>query len=522
MNECENQSDNETNEKLNIKINISEDFTEILKDYPEVLEFITKLKNYIKYQDKKITKLHNKLINQKKERKLIKELIEKEVQTDFDRNKIPVSADGTCEWNNDESNSITEQVKQIAESTLQQSGFVYEETSGLYYDYNTGYYYDAAKGLYYDGNSGVYYYYDNESKSYKYHSQLPSTESGDSAQKMKKRKKNKKHKDNVKKYKESATDEKKNDDDASCGDAIEEGECSASEASSSTESSSESTDNEDDAKFYPPCMRIIVKETNLQQLKLGSLFIITFTGGSLGREGNGHLVLIPDINISKHHARFQYNTSRKRYEIIDLGSRNGTYVNGKRLSVAKQESEPVEIAHGSIVQIASTKLLCHVHTGHETCGHCEPGLIQQPDGSSNQPSKINSHKLELKRLKNKFGVDKDNTEKASQVARGYQDRAQTRRDCVGSSNQYAKTQQSSVDTSIAKDNKGFKLLSKMGWSEGQSLGKDGDGRTEPVLMINNRAKKGLGNTELPPIEMEPNIEKKQAIWRKTRQRYDKT
>lgn len=64
MNECENQSDKETNENLNIKINISEDFTEILKDYPEVLEFITKLKKYIKYQDKKITKLHNKLINQ--------------------------------------------------------------------------------------------------------------------------------------------------------------------------------------------------------------------------------------------------------------------------------------------------------------------------------------------------------------------------------------------------------------------------------------------------------------------------
>lgn len=80
---------------------------------------------------------------QKKERKLIKELTDKEVQTDFDRNKIPVTVDGTCEWNNDESNSITEQVKQIAESTLQQSGFVYEETSGLYYDYNTGYYYDA-------------------------------------------------------------------------------------------------------------------------------------------------------------------------------------------------------------------------------------------------------------------------------------------------------------------------------------------------------------------------------------------
>lgn len=52
------------------------------------------------------------------------------------------------------------------------------------------------------------------------------------------------------------------------------------------------------AKTYPPCMRIIVKETNLARLKIGSLFFIAYTGGSIGREGD-HAVLIPDINISK-------------------------------------------------------------------------------------------------------------------------------------------------------------------------------------------------------------------------------
>jgi len=40
-----------------------------------------------------------------------------------------------------------------------------------------------------------------------------------------------------------------------------------------------------------------------------------------------------------------------------------------------------------------------------------------------------------------------------------------------------------INRSITKDNKGFKLLSKMGWSEGRSLGKDGDGRTEPVSAL---------------------------------------
>lgn len=52
------------------------------------------------------------------------------------------------------------------------------------------------------------------------------------------------------------------------------------------------------AKTYPPCMRIVVKETNLSKLKLGTLFLIPYTGGSIGREGN-HNVLIQDINISK-------------------------------------------------------------------------------------------------------------------------------------------------------------------------------------------------------------------------------
>jgi len=45
--------------------------------------------------------------------------------------------------NDIESSSIVDQVKEVAESVLLQSGFVYEETSGMYYDYNTGYYYDT-------------------------------------------------------------------------------------------------------------------------------------------------------------------------------------------------------------------------------------------------------------------------------------------------------------------------------------------------------------------------------------------
>lgn len=34
--------------------------------------------------------------------------------------------------------------------------------------------------------------------------------------------------------------------------------------------------------------------------------------------------------------------------------------------------------------------------------------------------------------------------------------------------------------SIAKDNKGFKMLAKMGWSQGSALGKNDNGLLEPV------------------------------------------
>jgi hypothetical protein len=65
-----------------------------------------------------------------------------------------------------------------------------------------------------------------------------------------------------------------------------------------------------------------------------------------------------------------------RYFIKDEGSSNGTFVNGQRLSDAKKESEPREIGHGSVLQIGTTKLLCHVHPGRETCFECEPGIVQ--------------------------------------------------------------------------------------------------------------------------------------------------
>ncbi|TGZ48427.1 Angiogenic factor with G patch and FHA domains 1 [Temnothorax longispinosus] len=535
-----------------------EDFAKELHSLPHVLKFIRKLHDCIRKQRKKIDKLQKRLSEQKQQNLLrTKPYISHcGIQTDpLDFNKSLPQA-----WSigrDDESLGIVDQVKQVADAALLQTGFVYEQTSGMYYDYNTGYYYDTRQGLYYDGNTGIYYYYDKTSNTYHVHSRVYINETTPvnlpTCQKKEEQERGKTNKDDVKKRK-FISDEETLENKEEKNKEPEEGECSESENDDRSDeripevsTNSESDGEEQDlAKGYPPCMRIIVKETDLAELKLGSLFLVTCTGGSLGRQGD-HSVLIPDINISKYHARFVYDETEKQYRVIDSGSRNGTFINGIRLSVAKQESEPHKITHGSVIKVGGTKLLCHIHDGNETCGHCEPGLVQRGITlTENKTSKTKLHKEELRRLKHKFGIEKDNVvssshvasgyrdraqarrqhmcirdRSSSHVASGYRDRAQARRQHVGSSDPYAKTQQSSVHTSITKDNKGFKLLSKMGWSEGRSLGKDGDGRTEPLLITCNHNKVGLGlkRTDVPNIELDSNMKKKQTLWRKTQKRY---
>lgn len=192
-----------------------------------------------------------------------------------------------------------------------------------------------------------------------------------------------------------------------------------------------------------PCIRIMVEDTNVDKLKIGSLFVVTYTGGTMGREGD-HAVLIPDINVSKHHAKFEFNSVRAAYFITDLGSRNGTWLDGERLSSALQESEPFEVQHGAIIQLGGTKLMCHVHAGRDTCASCEPGLVQQATTVVKEEVLYqHEYKEQLQNLKKKFGVD--HMPQDVYNIPGYENRAETRRITVGSSHPSEKTQTASLN-----------------------------------------------------------------------------
>lgn len=216
---------------------------------------------------------------------------------------------------------------------------------------------------------------------------------------------------------------------------------------------------------------------------------MTYKGGTLGREGV-HDVLIPSALVSKTHLQFTYSRDKDEYECEDLGSRNGTILNGSRMSESKVKSGPRTLKHDSVIELDKTQILCHIHEGTTTCVRCEPGLVQTEvqKTQTNAATAVLSHKEGLKQLQKLYGLekvkynDKDAAGNSSENA-SYNDRAKERRKKVGGTNHREKTEAASVETSIATSNKGFKMLAKLGWSEGQSLGKNDTGLKEPVSII---------------------------------------
>ncbi|KAJ8304150.1 hypothetical protein KUTeg_017733 [Tegillarca granosa] len=223
---------------------------------------------------------------------------------------------------------------------------------------------------------------------------------------------------------------------------LESGEITDSESEESVIEVSDDSDNNDNVitreedltSNYPPCVRVIVTDSDC--LDIGSLYIITVTGTAIGREA-GQGILIPDINISKDHAFVGFDDDKKKYVIKDNGSQNGTFLNEERLSEPKCVSDLKELGHGDTLQFGCTRLLLHIHMGTDTCDECEPGIIKA-NLESQQPKEIviltkeekkRQYKDQMKLLKKKYGLKNaayvDNMSVIKNPA--YSDKAQERR-----------------------------------------------------------------------------------------------
>jgi ABC transport system ATP-binding/permease protein len=84
----------------------------------------------------------------------------------------------------------------------------------------------------------------------------------------------------------------------------------------------------------------------------------------IGRIADNDLVL-PDLDVSRHHAELRKSSSGT-YEIIDLGSHNGTFVNGRRVSSAVLGEADIVSIGRSTFRLAGGELRQFVDEGEVT------------------------------------------------------------------------------------------------------------------------------------------------------------
>ncbi|KAI6055416.1 angiogenic factor with G patch and FHA domains 1 [Marmota monax] len=295
----------------------------------------------------------------------------------------------------------------------------------------------------------------------------------------------------------------------------------------------EETEEEDEEKIWPPCIRVIVIRSPV--LQTGSLFIITAVNpATIGREKDmEHTLRIPEVGVSKFHAEIYFDHDLQSYVLVDQGSQNGTIVNGKQILQPKTKCDPYVLEHGDEVKIGETVLSFHIHPGSDTCDGCEPGQVRahlrldKKDESFVGPALSKEEKelerrKELKKIRVKYGLQNTDYEDEKTLKNPkYKDRAGKRREQVGSEGTFQRDDApASVHSEITDSNKGRKILEKMGWKKGEGLGKDGGGMKTPIQLQLRRTHAGLGTGKPSSIEEVHLLQNKsKKNWDKARERF---
>ncbi|XP_048475303.1 angiogenic factor with G patch and FHA domains 1 [Rhincodon typus] len=327
------------------------------------------------------------------------------------------------------------------------------------------------------------------------------------------------------------------------GSEPEEGEITDSDKSDhptdeETEESSEDQDEseKEDGQLWPPCIRVMVVRSPV--LEPGTLFIITAVkSATIGREKDmDHTIQIAEIGVSKFHAEVYFDQDLQEYMLVDQGSQNGTVINGNRILMPKNKCDPHRLEHGDEVKFGETVLSFHIHPGTDTCNGCEPGQVKAhlrlhkkeeltaiPVMSKQDKDKL--RRQELKQIQIKYGLQNSAYEGGETLKNSmYKDRAANRRQFVGSDGIYRRDDApASVNVEICDNNKGRKMLEKMGWKKGEGLGKESCGIKEPIQVQLHHSQAGLGATEPLSIEdVQLSRSNKQKNWAKARDRFSET
>ncbi|XP_072715479.1 angiogenic factor with G patch and FHA domains 1 isoform X3 [Ciconia boyciana] len=270
---------------------------------------------------------------------------------------------------------------------------------------------------------------------------------------------------------------------------ITDSECEAysseDEVTSEETADSEDSEDEDEEKIWPPCIRVIVIRSPV--LQTGSLYIIT---------------AVKPATIG---------SSMQKYILTTI----------------------CKIMFLWIKAVRTEQLLMEIRFCSDTCDGCEPGQVRahlrldRKKESSVCPA-LSKEERELvrrkalKQIRVKYGLQNTEYEDNKAVKNPkYKDRAGKRRETIGSEGTFQRDDSpASVHIEISNSNKGHKMLEKMGWKKGEGLGKDGGGMKDPIHLQLHKTHAGLGTSRPASIEDVQIIQSKnKKNWDKARERF---
>lgn len=292
-----------------------------------------------------------------------------------------------------------------------------------------------------------------------------------------------------------------------------------------------------------PLCRLLVGRTSVIPSKHRVVPIDGYPAVQLGRDASigstTPRVRLREMEVSKYHANIYWDSSRKEWSIVDMGSKHGTFLSSPfavgtsiRLSAPRNASLPRQLRHLDNLTIGSTTFVVHLHSDGLPCTECTLSgaedqvplfstkkHIPQLNTAAYSATSSKDSKTALSTLKrtllahhHDMGDDNASTE--------YLDRSAKRRalhptsayDSPGVAPLHISLPSSSTPESFPIDetppapqplsptNVGHRLLMKQGWHPGSTLGvlpDDEQARialVEPLQIVANTHRAGLGRT----------------------------
>lgn len=299
-----------------------------------------------------------------------------------------------------------------------------------------------------------------------------------------------------------------------------------------------------------PILRLVVLQSSILPSKRKIAVLDSYHEAQLGRDVQATSSATPrvrlkEMEVSKLHATVYWDGSRKEWNVVDMGSKHGTFFQsgttsqaiGLRLSPPKFSSIPRRLRHGDRLSIGSTTFAVHIHENQRPCQDCTvsrpleiplfPAALQrtmnaEPESVSvglQMPGNKRDPKRRMTMLKRSLlKLHDEPKDPTSNTDNNYIDRAARRRmlhissysESPGVPSLSAATlprdtnhsgcptpePSSQPATPINSSNIGHRLLVQQGWTPGTALGNPSelrDGLIEPLEVRLKQNRAGLGS-----------------------------